>query len=359
MTTEIKEYDPKNMIFRRLGNTGLRVPILSLGGWLSYGGSVNGSQVNDIIKAAFDAGINFFDTAESYGNGSSELEMGRAIKELGLRRSSLVISTKLFNGVGRKGPNDRGLSRCVSNLRLSSPRALNSRGSKHLVEGMNESLERLQMDYVDIVFAHCPDPDVPMLEIVRGFTWLINQGKAFYWGTSNWSAIQIEEAHHVAHAHGLIAPAADQCCYNAFNRKRVEEEYQHVYDRYNYGLTTYSPLDGGFLTGKYNSGEIPQDSRYATSQQDPWIATLRELLKSDKGKERISKVKKLEVIANELQSDLATLSLAWVMKNPHVSTLIIGATRISQVEANLKALDLLPKVSDEIYKRIGEIFGIE
>ncbi|CAE6477162.1 unnamed protein product [Rhizoctonia solani] len=341
MTTKIKEYDPKNMIFRRLGNTGLRVPILSLGGWLSYGGSVNGSQVNDIIKAAFDAGINFFDTAESYGNGSSELEMGRAIKELGLRRSSLVISTKLFNGVGRKGPNDRGLSR------------------KHLIEGMNESLERLQMDYVDIVFAHCPDPDVPMLEIVRGFTWLINQGKAFYWGTSNWSAIQIEEAHHVAHAHGLIAPAADQCCYNAFNRKRVEEEYQHVYDRYNYGLTTYSPLDGGFLTGKYNSGEIPQDSRYATSQQDPWIATLRELLKSDKGKERISKVKKLEVIANELQSDLATLSLAWVMKNPHVSTLIIGATRISQVEANLKALDLLPKVSDEIYKRIGDVFGIE
>ncbi|ELU42512.1 voltage-gated potassium channel beta-2 subunit [Rhizoctonia solani AG-1 IA] len=338
MTTKIKEYE--------LGNTGLRVPILSLGGWLSYGGSVNGSQVNDIIKAAFDAGINFFDTAESYGNGSSELEMGRAIKELGLRRSSLVISTKLFNGVGRKGPNDRGLSRCVSNLRLASPRALNSRGSKHLIEGMNESLERLQMDYV---FAHCPDPDVPMLEIVRGFTWLINQGKAFYWGTSNWSAIQIEEAHHVAHAHGLIAPAADQCCYNAFNRKRVEEEYQ--------------PLDGGFLTGKYNSGEIPQDSRYATSQQDPWIATLRELLKSDKGKERISKVKKLEVIANELQSDLATLSLAWVMKNPHVkmkvSTLIIGATRISQVEANLKALDLLPKVSDEIYKRIGDVFGIE
>ncbi|CAE6458670.1 unnamed protein product [Rhizoctonia solani] len=341
MATEIKEYDPKNMIFRRLGNTGLRVPVLSLGGWLSYGGSVNGLQVNDIIKAAFDAGINFFDTAESYGNGASEIEMGRAIKELGFRRSSLIVSTKLFNGVGRKGPNDRGLSR------------------KHLIEGMNESLERLQMDYVDIVFAHCPDPDVPMLEIVRGFTWLINQGKAFYWGTSNWSAVQIEEAHHIAHAHGLIAPAADQCCYNAFNRKRVEEEYQHVYDRYNYGLTTYSPLDGGFLTGKYNSGDIPQDSRYSTSSHDPWIASLRELLKSDKGKERIAKVKKLEVIANELQTDLATLSLAWVMKNPHVSTLIIGATRISQVESNLRALDILPKVSDEIYKRIGDIFGIE
>ncbi|KEP55408.1 voltage-gated potassium channel beta-2 subunit [Rhizoctonia solani 123E] len=338
MAAELREYDPKNMIFRRLGNTGLRVPILSLGGWLSYGGSVSGTQVNDIIKAAFDAGINFFDSAESYGNGASEIEMGRAIKELGLRRSSLIISTKLFNGVGRKGPNDRGLSR------------------KHLVEGMNESLERLQMDYV---FAHCPDPDVPMLEIVRGFTWLINQGKAFYWGTSNWSAVQIEEAHHIAHAHGLIAPAADQCCYNAFNRKRVEEEYQHVYDRYNYGLTTYSPLDGGFLTGKYNSGEIPQDSRYATSSHDPWIASLGELLKSDKGKERIGKVKKLEVIANELQTDLATLSLAWVMKNPHVSTLIIGATRIPQVESNLKALELLPKVSDEIYKRIGEIFTIE
>ncbi|KAH7339551.1 NADP-dependent oxidoreductase domain-containing protein [Rhizoctonia solani] len=339
MATEIKEYDPKNMIFRRLGNTGLRVPVLSLGGWLSYGGSVSGETW--AMNTPFTCLTFSFDTAESYGNGASEIEMGRAIKELGLRRSSLIISTKLFNGVGRKGPNDRGLSR------------------KHLIEGMNESLERLQMDYVDIVFAHCPDPDVPMLEIVRGFTWLINQGKAFYWGTSNWSAIQIEEAHHIAHAHGLIAPAADQCCYNAFNRKRVEEEYQHVYDRYNYGLTTYSPLDGGFLTGKYNSGEIPQDSRYATSSHDPWIASLRELLKSDKGKERIAKVKKLEDVANELQTDLATLSLAWVMKNSHVSTLIIGATRVSQVESNLKAVALLPKVSDEIYKRIGDIFGIE
>ncbi|CAE6518004.1 unnamed protein product [Rhizoctonia solani] len=341
MTAEIKEYDPKNMIFRRLGSTGLRVPIFSLGGWLSYGGSVSGSQVNDIIKAAFDAGINFFDTAESYGDGASEIEMGRAINELGLRRSSLVISTKLFNGVGRKGPNDRGLSR------------------KHLIEGMNESLERLQMDYVDIVFAHNPDPDVPMLEIVRGFTLRAALMIIVVSGTSNWSAVQIEEAHHIAHAYNLIAPAADQCCYNAFNRKRVEEEYLHVYDRYNYGLTTYSPLDGGFLTGKYNSGEVPQDSRYATSSHDPWIASLRELLQSEKGKARIAKVKKLEVIANELQTDLATLSLAWVMKNPHVSTLIIGATRISQIQSNLKALDLLPKVSDEIYKRIGDIFGIE
>jgi len=335
------EYDPKNMVFRRLGNTGLRVSIFSLGGWLSYGGTVGDSDTNSIIKAAFDAGINFFDTAESYGNGSSEIAMGRAIKELGFRRSSIIVSTKLWGGVGRKGPNDRGLSR------------------KHLVEGMKESLERLQLDYVDVVFAHNPDPDVPMLEIVRGFNWLIEKGQAFYWGTSNWSAVQIEEAHHIAHVHGLIPPAADQCYYNAFARKRVEEEYQHLYDRYGYGLTTYSPLDGGFLTGKYNSGEIPKDSRYETSQSDPWIAHLRQLLASDKGKERIAKVKKLETIANELQTDLATLSIAWVMKNPRVSTIILGATRPSQIESNIKALDLLPKVSDEVYKRIGDIFTIE
>ncbi|KAF8608794.1 Aldo/keto reductase [Ceratobasidium sp. AG-I] len=335
------EYDPKNMVFRRLGNTGLRVPIFSLGGWLSYGGTVGGSEVNTIIKAAFEAGINFFDTAESYGNGSSEIAMGRAIKELGLRRSSLIVSTKLWGGVGRKGPNDRGLSR------------------KHLIEGMKESLERLQMDYVDVVFAHNPDPEVPMLEIVRGFNWLIEQGQAFYWGTSNWSAIQIEEAHHVANVHGLIPPAADQCCYNAFTRKRVEEEYQHLYARYGYGLTTYSPLDGGFLTGKYNSGEIPKGSRYETSQEDPWIAHLRQLLTSDKGKERVDKVKRLEVIAKELQTDVTTLSLAWVVRNPRVSTIILGATRASQVESNLKALDLLPKVSDEVYQRINDIFNIE
>ncbi|KAG9097713.1 hypothetical protein FS749_005698 [Ceratobasidium sp. UAMH 11750] len=198
-----------------------------------------------------------------------------------------------------------------------------------------------------------------MLEIVRAFDWLINQGKAFYWGTSEWNATQIEEAYHIADQYGLIAPVAEQPCYNAFTRKRVEEEYQHVYERYNYGLTTYSPLDGGFLTGKYNSGGIPGDSRYATSKSDPWIAHLRERLSSDEGKERIAKVKKLEVIANELQTDLATLSLAWVMKNPRVSTIILGATRASQIQSNLKALDLLQKVSDEIYQRINDIFPID
>ncbi|EUC64300.1 voltage-gated potassium channel beta-2 subunit, partial [Rhizoctonia solani AG-3 Rhs1AP] len=337
MAAELREYDPKNMIFRRLGNTGLRVPILSLGGWLSYGGSVSGTQVNDIIKAAFDAALTLQKATEM---AHPEIEMGRAIKELGLRRSSLIISTKLFNGVGRKGPNDRGLSR------------------KHLVEGMNESLERLQMDYVDIVFAHCPDPDVPMLEIVRGFTWLINQGKAFYWAIG--ALFRSKRLIILLMPTGsLLLQQTNAVTTPSIASVLKKNTRRHVYDRYNYGLTTYSPLDGGFLTGKYNSGEIPQDSRYATSSHDPWIASLGELLKSDKGKERIAKVKKLEVIANELQTDLATLSLAWVMKNPHVSTLIIGATRIPQVESNLKALELLPKVSDEIYKRIGEIFTIE
>ncbi|KAG8721842.1 hypothetical protein FRC08_009643 [Ceratobasidium sp. 394] len=195
--SEVKiEYDPKNMQFRCLGASGLRVPVFSLGGWLTFGGTVKGDPVKEIVKLAFESGINMIDLAESYSKGESEREVGRVIEELGIRRSDLILSSKIFFGRSdRKGPNDKGLSR------------------KHVTEGMNETLGRLRVDYLDIVFAHRPDPTVPMEEIVRAFNYLINSGKAFYWGTSEWSARQIEEAHHVASALRLIAPIAEQVRY--------------------------------------------------------------------------------------------------------------------------------------------------
>ncbi|KAG9103786.1 hypothetical protein FRC06_008104, partial [Ceratobasidium sp. 370] len=223
--SEVKiEYDPKNMQFRRLGAAGLRVPVFSLGGWLTFGGTVKGDPVKEIVKTAFDngeqkrrqfgalinidtLGINMIDLAEGYANGDSEREIGRVLEELGIRRSDLILTGKIFFGQGRKGPNDKGLSR------------------KHIVEGVNETLERLRTDYVDIIFAHRPDPTVPMEEVVRAFDHVINTGKAFYWGTSEWSARQIEEAHHVARALNLIPPVAEQVQYHCLHRQRFEVEY--------------------------------------------------------------------------------------------------------------------------------------
>ncbi|KAG8936782.1 hypothetical protein FRC02_011361 [Tulasnella sp. 418] len=332
------EYDPKDMQFRNLGPSGLQVPVLSLGFWLTVGKTVKGDLSKEIIKTAFEAGINMFDTAEGYADGESERELGRVLKELGYRRTDLIISTKIFFGVGRKGPNDKGLSR------------------KHLIEGLNESLERLQMDYVDIVFAHRPDPNVPMLEVVRAFDWLVNQGKALYWSTSEWSAIQIEEAFHIADKHNLIGPISDQCEYNGFKRQRLEVEYQHVFDRYKYGTTIFSPLAGGLLSGKYNDG-IPADSRLATTATDPWIKRLAAEMSNPWGKIRIEAAQKLGKIAKEeFDCTTAQLALAWAVRNTKVSTVILGATSSKQVLENLKALEIAGKITDEQYIRMNEIF---
>jgi len=306
---------------------------------LTVGNTIKGDVSKDIVKAAFEAGINMFDTAEGYAKGESEIELGRVIKELGYRRSDLIISTKIFFGVGRKGPNDKGLSR------------------KHLVEGFNESLERLQMSYVDIVFAHRPDENTPMLETVFAFNSFLKKGQAFYWGTSEWSAVQIEEAHHVAAKYGLIPPVADQVCYHAFNRARVEKEYQHVYTRYGYGLTTFSPLDSGYLSGKYNSGNIPPDSRLATNAKDNYISTVVKQLSSPVGKAKIAIVEKLGKIAEEeYKCTTAVLAIAWVAKNPNTSTVILGASTPQQVLDNLKALEVIPKITDEGYAKLTALF---
>jgi aryl-alcohol dehydrogenase-like predicted oxidoreductase len=220
------------------------------------------------------------------------------------------------------------------------------------MEGMKGCLDRLQLDYVDIVFAHRPDPWTPMEEVVRGFTQIINDGKAFYWGTSEWSAFEIEHAHHIASVHKLIAPVAEQPEYNLFARQRFESEYEPLYRIYGYGTTTFSPLASGVLSGKYNDG-IPSDSRMALSH--PLLKFLQDDLKSASGEAKLQKVRRLTSIATELGGSVAALSLAWLLKNPNVSSVITGASRPEQVSMNVKALDLLPKLTDEIMEQIEEI----
>ncbi|KAF5312228.1 hypothetical protein D9619_002506 [Psilocybe cf. subviscida] len=336
----IMPYKNKGIPFRRLGRSGLRVPIFSLGGWLTFGGSVVGDPVKDIIKTAFENGINMIDTAEVYSNGKSEEEIGRVIKELGLRRTDLIITTKIFWGVrnNRDGsPNDTGLSR------------------KHIIEGTKESLARLQMDYVDVIFAHRPDNTVPMEEIVRAFNYVIEQGWAFYWATSEWSAREIEEAHHVASRFGLIGPIAEQCEHNMFHRERPEKEYAALHEKYGLGTTVWSALAGGLLTGKYNDG-IPEGSRLATEPSMKGAA--KALHQTPEGLEKIKKVRELTRLAKEeLNTTPTALALAWVAKHPHTSTVILGATKPQQVLDNLKALEVLPKLTPEIMAKVDRILG--
>ncbi|KAH7139656.1 voltage-gated potassium channel subunit beta-3 [Dactylonectria estremocensis] len=328
-------YDPKDMEFRHLGPTGLKVSVFSLGGWLTYGGTQKGSIVKDCLQAAWDHGINTFDTAEVYANGESEVEMGQALKELDWPRDEYVLTTKVFFGTGRKEPNTRGLSR------------------KHVVEGLKSSLQRLEQPYVDIVFAHRPDYATPMKEIVEGFTQVIrNLNLAYYWGTSEWSASQITEATQIAERYNLIAPVAEQPQYNAFHRERFEVEFAPLYEKFQYGTTIWSPLASGLLTGKYNDG-IPEDSRFATNKE--FFKDSVKKLESEEGKAKIEKVRKLTKIAERLDGNVAQLALAWTLKNPNVSTVILGATKVDQIVDNCKALALSKKITPEILQEIEDI----
>jgi len=291
--------------------------------------------VKDCLEAAWNHGINFFDTAEVYSNGECELEMGKALQELNWPRDEYVISTKVFFGTGRKEPNTRGLSR------------------KHVVEGLKSSLKRLQLDYVDVVFAHRPDPATPMKEIVEGFTQVIrNLNLAYYWGTSEWSARQIEEAIQIAERYNLIAPVVEQPQYNAFHRERFEVEYAPLFKQYGYGTTIWSPLASGLLTGKYNEG-IPKDSRFSNNSQF-FNDTIKEL-ETPKGKEKIEKVKKLTAIAERLGGSTTQLALAWAAYNQNVSTVILGASKPEQIDENVKSLEILAKLTPEIKKEIDDI----
>ncbi len=317
------------MNYRRLGRSGLQVSELSLGAWVTYGGQVGEDVARACMKAAYDAGVNFFDNAEAYANGNAEIVMGNVVKKAGWRRESLVISTKIF--WGGQGPNDKGLSH------------------KHIIEGVDNALRRLQMDYVDLVFCHRPDPNTPIEETARAMDIIIRQGKAFYWGTSQWSAADIMRADGLARLYGLTPPTMEQPQYNMFERERVEKEYLPLYRDLGYGTTIWSPLASGLLTGKYNRG-IPPDSR-ASLKGYEWI---RESILTP---ERIKKVKQLQPIAADLGGTLAQLAIAWCLKNPNVSTVITGASRVEQVDENMKALGIVPKLTPKVLERIEDVLG--
>ncbi len=320
------------MEYRRLGKSGLWLSALSLGSWVTFGQQIDEDTAYQCMKVAFDAGVNFFDNAEAYAGGQAETVMGNIIKKAGWKRSDLVISTKIF--WGGDGPNDKGLSR------------------KHVIEGMNASLKRLQMDYVDLVFCHRPDIHTPIEETVWAMNYLIQQGKVFYWGTSEWSAQQIMEAYGIARREHLIPPLMEQPEYNMFARERVEREYAPLYREIGLGTTIWSPLASGLLTGKYNQG-IPQGTR-ATLKGYEW---LREEFESEETKRKIEKVKQLEPIAKEIGCSLAQLALAWCLKNPNVSTVITGASKPEQVKENLKALDFVDNLDDQVLERIEAILA--
>ncbi len=316
------------MEYRHLGKAGLKVSALSLGAWVTYGGQVGEEPAEECMRAAYDSGVNFFDNAEAYARGNAETVMGNILKRTGWRRESYIVSTKIF--WGGDGPNDTGLS------------------YKHIVEGVNNALKRLQLEYVDLVYAHRPDPETPIEETVRAMDLIIRQGKAFYWGTSEWSAADIMRADAIARQHNLTPPSMEQPQYNMFWRHKMESEYLPIFKELGYGTTTWSPLNSGILTGKYNKG-IPEGSRLAM-QGYSW-------LRKEVTPEKIAIVGKLEEVAAKLGYSVSQLALAWCLKNPNVSTVITGASKAEQVHQNLKALEVVPLLTDEVMAEIETILG--
>ena len=318
------------MKYRFLGNSGLKVSELSFGSWVTFGSQVDIDKAIKLMTIAYDAGVNFFDNAEVYNDGNAEIILGEVIKKTGWKQHDLVLSTKIF--WGGDGPNLKGLSR------------------KHIIEGMDASLNRMGVEYVDLVFAHRPDLHTPIEETVRAFNHLINQGKAFYWGTSEWSAQQIMQAYSVARQEHLIPPLMEQPQYNMFHRDRVEAEYHRLYTEIGLGTTTWSPLASGLLSGKYNNG-IPEDSRANL----PGYEWLKKRFTAEEAKNQIEKVIKLAGVAESLGCTTAQLALAWCLLNPNVSTVITGASKASQVEDNMKAIDFVDQLTPDLVETIEEI----
>jgi voltage-dependent potassium channel beta subunit len=321
------------MEYRHLGKTGIRVSELSFGSWVTFHNQVDVKPAVEMMAAAYDAGVNFFDNAEVYAAGKSEEVMGKALKELKVRRGSYLISTKLFWGL-HDNINEK-----------------NTLNRKRLIEGINGSLERLDLEYVDLIYCHRPDKTTPIEETVWAMHNIIEWGKAFYWGTSEWAASEIIEAIQIAERHHLHKPVVEQPQYNMFERGRLEGDYVRFYKDYNYGTTIWSPLASGLLTGKYNKG-IPEGSRGALKGYE-WLKD--ELTDASK----IAKVQALEPIAKDLGATLSQLALAWCLKNPFVSTVITGASRVEQVHENMKAAEVAPKITAEIMEKIDTIFEIK
>lgn len=320
------------MNYRRLGRSGLQVSELSFGSWVTFGAQIGDDIAEACMKLAYDSGINFFDNAEGYASGKSETVMGNILHKMNWERSSFVVSSKVFWG-GKK-PNQLGLSR------------------KHVVEACHAALKRLQVEYLDLYFCHRPDPNTPIDETVRAMHDLIAQGKVLYWGTSEWSADQLEEAHRVAREQFLTAPTMEQPQYNMFHRERFEAEYAPLYAKYGMGTTIWSPLASGLLTGKYNDGN-PGGTRIERAD----LAWLKERIVGEEAAAKIEKTKKITALAKELGTSTAKLAIAWVLKNPNVSTAILGATKVSQLEENLGAIDVVPLLTDDVMQKIEGILA--
>ncbi len=321
------------MKYRHLGKTGIQVSELSFGSWVTFHNQVDVKPAVDMMAAAYEAGVNFFDNAEVYASGKSEEVMGAALKQLKWRRSSYLVSTKFFWGLN-DGVNEK-----------------NTLNRKRLIEGINDSLKRFQLDYVDLIYCHRPDKTTPIEETVWAMHNIIEWGKALYWGTSEWSAAEIVEAIQIAERHHLHKPVVEQPQYNLFERARLEKDYARFYKEYGYGTTIWSPLASGLLTGKYNKG-IPKDSRGALKGYE-W---LKDSLTNEK---KISKVVALEPIAKEFGCTLSQLALAWCLKNPFVSTVITGASRVEQVHENMKAAEFADMLTPEIMAKIDVIFEVK
>ncbi len=319
------------MEYRHLGRSGLKVSALSFGSWVTFANQLDEKLARDCMAAAYEAGVNFFDNAEVYAHGQSEVVMGEALKTLGWRRGSYLVSTKFYWGL-EDGPNEK-----------------NTLNRKRLLEAIDGSLRRLQLDHIDLIFCHRPDPETPIEETVWALHDIIAQGKAVYWGTSEWSAAEIMEAWQIAERHHLHKPVMEQPQYNMFTRQKVEQEYLRLYKDIGLGTTTWSPLASGMLTGKYNDG-IPENSRPNLKGYD-WLK------KRMTDPEGISRVKKLAPIAAELGVSLAQMSLAWCLKNPTVSTVITGASRVEQVKENMIAMDVVDRLTPEVMQRIDAVLG--
>lgn len=321
------------MEYRRMGNTGLQLSVLSFGSWVTFAKQIDDFHSDRLMSVAYEHGINFFDNAEIYSRGESERMMGRVLRNKQWERSSYTLSSKVFFGWrgDNNKPNQTGL------------------GRKHVIEACHEALERLQTEYLDLFFCHRPDKNTPIEEVVRTMNILIQQGKIFYWGTSEWSAAEIMEAHAVARQLGLEGPAVEQPQYNLLERQKVEAEYLTLFKNTGMGTTIWSPLASGLLTGKYNDG-IPENSRMALEGFE-WLKdrTISE--------DRITRIRTLQQVAGELDTTLATLAVAWCISNPNVTTAILGATKEAQLTENLKALDVYPRIDAALKERIDVIMG--
>jgi len=318
------------MEYRRLGKSGLQVSALSFGSWITFGAQVGDNVAEECMKVAYDGGINFFDNAEAYASGKSEVVMGNILKKMGWERSTYVVSSKVF--WGGKLPNQLGLSR------------------KHVVEACNNALRRLQVDYLDLYYCHRPDKNTPIEETVRAMHDLIVQGKVLYWGTSEWSAQEIMEAYGAARQYNLHPPTMEQPQYNMFHRERFESEYARLYSSIGLGTTIWSPLASGLLTGKYNDA-TPTDTRI----HRPGMEWLKEMMIGEGSKKNLEKTKKLTTFAADLGTTLPRLSLAWCLKNPNVSTVITGASKVEQLKDNLPAIEVVAILTPEVMEAVEQI----